>query len=82
MNEWQLQKAKAQLSEVVKRAVTNGPQSITVHGEPTVMVISKKDYDRLTKPGISFIEFMRKSPLVGLNLNIKRDKSSTRDVDL
>ena len=38
---WSLAKAKDNLSEVVRRATAEGPQSITVHGEETALVISK-----------------------------------------
>ena len=31
---WQLQEAKGKFSEVVKRALSDGPQGITVRGEP------------------------------------------------
>ena len=82
MKQWQLQDAKARFSEVVKNAVSQGPQNITVRGKTTVIIISKEDYDRLTQPEISFVKFMLKSPLAGLRLNIKRDKSLTRDIDL
>ncbi len=82
MKPWQLQEAKARLSELIKIAITKGPQDIIVGGEPAVVVISKKDFDQLTKPKVSFIKFMRHSPLVGLNLKFERDKSLTRDVEL
>jgi len=35
MSTWQLQEAKARLSEVIKKAKKEGPQSITVHGSLT-----------------------------------------------
>ena len=82
MKTWQLQEAKAHFSVVVKEALKHGPQNITLHGKPTVIVLSKVEFDKLTKPKISFIEFMRRSPLVGLELDLKRDVSSTRDIDL
>ena len=40
MQMWQMQEAKASLSEVVKCAETIGPQNITVHGQPLAVVIS------------------------------------------
>ncbi len=82
MKRWQLQEAKARFSELIKIAISKGPQDITVRGEPAVVVISREDFDRLTKPKASFIKFMRSSPLAGLNLELKRDKSLTRDVKL
>lgn len=35
MRTWQLQEAKARLSEVVKQASKECPQTITMRGEPT-----------------------------------------------
>jgi len=82
MKRWQLQKAKAQLSKLVKAATARGPQEITVRGEPAAVVISKSDYDKLSRPKPSFMEFLRKSPLFGLTLEIDRDRSPVRDVVL
>lgn len=82
MRAWQLQQAKARLSEVVKIVMSEGPQTITVRDEPVVVMISKAQYDELTKAKDSFVTFMRKSPLSGVNIDIKRDKSLTRDIDL
>lgn len=82
MKSWQLQQAKAHFSQVVKEAIANGPQEISLHGKPAVMLISISEYERLTKPKQSFIEFLRQSPLVGINILIKRNKSQTRKVDL
>jgi antitoxin Phd len=84
MKAWQLQEAKMRFSELVKQAVNLGPQQITVRGKTTAVLISKEEYDRLVKPKISFVDFLRKSPLVGLDIELKinRDKSKTRDIDL
>ncbi len=79
MNVWQLQEAKARLSEVIKEAVTHGPQEITLRGKPAVVLISKQKYDELTHPKASFVQFMQASPLAGLKLPLKRNKSLTRD---
>lgn len=79
---WALQDAKSRLSELVKKVQELGPQYITVHGNPAVVVISQKEYQELIMPAISVVDFFKKSPLVGLNLKITRDKSLGRDVDL
>ncbi len=79
---WQLQEAKARLSELVKTVQQNGPQQITVHGKPAVVVLSCDDYERLTRGKPSFVALMQQSPLKGLDLNIGRDKSLTRDQGL
>ncbi len=82
MGKWQLQEAKAHLSEVIKKAAIEGPQKITVRGEPTAVVISNVEYERLKHPKGSFVKFMRSSPLYGLELNLKREQSLTRDVEV
>lgn len=82
MQNWQLQEAKARFSELVKRASSDGPQHITVHGEPAVVVLSEKEYNKLRKPKGSFVVFLNRSPLKGMKLDLKRDKSHTRDIDL
>lgn len=79
---WQLQEAKARLSEVVRASADAGPQEITVHGKTTAVLVSKEDYERLTKKKPSFVEFMRNSPLVGVDLKIQRDRSPVRKVAL
>lgn len=49
---WPLQDAKARFSEVVRRARTEGPQHVTVHGREEVVVISAADFSRL-KGGVT-----------------------------
>ena len=82
MHRWQLQEAKARFSELVRRAQTEGPQEVTLHGEPKVVVIAKADYDRLRAPKPTFTAFLGASPLAGLDLAIERDTSPPRDVPL
>ncbi len=79
---WQLQEAKARLSEVIKKAVKEGPQKITVRGEPTAVVISTEEYERLKHPKGSFVEFMRSSPLYGLELDLRREQTLTREAEV
>jgi len=43
---WQLQEAKNRLSEVVRLAQSDGPQTITVRGTDAVVVISIEEYHR------------------------------------
>ena len=81
MRRWQLQEAKARLSEVVKSA-REGPQEISVRGEPAAVVLSIEEYERLKKKKLSLAEFVRRSVLVGVDLDLERDKSPARDIDL
>lgn len=82
MKTWQLQDAKAHLSEVVRQATTGNPQEITLRGEPVVVVMSKKQYLELVKPKLTFVDLMQHSPMHGLTLDLTRDTSPTRDIEL
>lgn len=79
---WQLQEAKNRFSEVVNKALAEGPQTVTRHGEEIVVILSKADYNRLRKTQSSLLEFFRQSPLVGIELDLGRDNSLPRDVEL
>ena len=79
---WQLQEAKNQLSEVVRKAQSEGPQVITLHGNDAAVVVSAKDYGRLSRPRGKLLDFFRQSPFVGVELSLARDKDTGRKVDL
>jgi antitoxin Phd len=82
MRKWQLQEAKARFSEVVKNAAKEGPQEVTVHGKEAAVVLSREEYDRLTRSKVSFVEFLRSSPLAGVELDLEREQTSTRETEL
>jgi len=42
---WQLQTAKARLSEVLRRAREEGPQTITVRGKDQFVVLTREAYE-------------------------------------
>lgn len=82
MSSWQLQAAKARLSELVRSSETEGPQEITLHGRAAAVVLSKADYDRLTGRKPSLLELVRQSPLAGARLRMERRRSGPRRVRL
>ena len=82
MRSWQVQDAKARFSELMRDAAANGPQTITVRGRRTAVVLSAQDFDRLKRPSSTITEFLRASPLAGVELDVERDLSPPRDVDL
>ncbi len=84
MQSWQMQDAKARLSEVVKRAERDGPQDITLHGRSVAVVVSRDRFDQLSGQAASVVDFMQASPLAGLDddLVFARDAGLTRDLDL
>ena len=80
MQSWQMQEAKARMSELVKQAQSQGPQEITLHGRAVAVVVSRETYERLSQTGDSLVAFMRRSPLYGSDdIEFKRDKSATRE---
>ncbi len=82
---WKLQDAKARFSELVRRAKTGEPQSVTVHGKEAVVVvdpeqfnITPKNADRGTMKG--FLEASKKyrGMLEGIDLD-RRGMTTLRD---
>lgn len=82
MIKWQLQDAKNRLSELVRKAREEGPQVITLHGRDAVVVVSAKEYGKLSRPRGSLVEFLRKSPLVGTELDLVRSRDTGRRIEL
>ncbi len=41
---WQLQEAKQRFSELVRRALEEGPQTVTRRGEEVVVVIQRRNF--------------------------------------
>lgn len=82
MQTWQLQQAKARLSELIRKCTKEGPQYLSVHGKMEAVLLSKSDFDKLTKKEPNFVDFMRNSPLMGVKLDLKRDNSLEREIDL
>ena len=68
---WKLEDAKARLSEVVRKARTEGPQRVTYRGQDAVVVISAAELEKLLppeKPQPSLIEFLQSSELYKLDI--------------
>jgi prevent-host-death family protein len=81
-NNWQLQDAKNRFSELVRRAHQDGPQTVTKHGNVSVVVLSFEDYKALNNPNTTLVDFFQSSPASGADLDLNRDKSFSRDVAL
>jgi hypothetical protein len=44
------------------------------------VVLAKEEFERLTSKEGSFVDFVRRSPLAGLELRVRRDRSPARRV--
>lgn len=80
---WQLQEAKAMLSDVVRAAAAE-PQIITVRGKEEAVVLSMEEYRKTHAPKQSLVEFIRNSPLYGLELELpdRNEIWPDREIDL
>lgn len=58
---WQVQEAKQRFSELL-RAVKDGPQVVTRHGEEIAVVIDIEEYHRLKGDVEDFKDFLRSGP--------------------
>lgn len=79
---WQLQEAKNRLSEVVRKARSEGPQVITLHGADAAVVVSAKDFVKLSGRKGKLVEFLRSSPLTGVDLDLARSRDTGRKIKL
>ena len=80
---WALQDAKAKFSELTQKAITEGPQHVTLRGEPAVVVLSEQEYQRLTgkKKRPNLLEFFQNSAFRGVELDLERDRDTGRTVE-
>lgn len=81
MPAWQVQEAKAHLSEVIDRACTEGPQTITRHGRERAVLLSVEDYRALTAHRPDFRSWLLGGPKVD-EFDIPRDRDHGRDIPL
>jgi len=78
---WQIQEAKNRFSEVVDKALSEGPQEVSRRGHKAVVVISVRDYENLVrKKKKSLLEFLRDSPFS--DISIERNLDLPRSVEL
>jgi prevent-host-death family protein len=71
---WQLQEAKSKFSQVVNRALEDGPQFVTRHGKRVVVILSMDEYQKMAEPQPMLLDILLNSPLSDSGLEIERDK--------
>ncbi len=90
---WALAKAKNNFSEVVDRALRDGPQYVTRHGKDCVVILSRREFDRLEagnggksvkaiREYKDFKDWLLNAPVDLSKLDLTRDRSPMRAVDL
>ena len=81
---WTVAEAKAKFSEVIERARSGAPQTVTRNGRTAVVVVAAEEWERkrkLKRAG-SLADFFAASPLRGSGLRAKRLKDRARKPDL
>ena len=81
--EWRLAEAKNKFSEVVNRALVEGPQRV-VRRKDAVVVIAERDYEKLAGKRPSFKDFLlgRGSGADFEDVDLVRDRSPMRETKL
>jgi prevent-host-death family protein len=79
---WTVAEAKAKFSEIIERATSDGPQTITRNGRETAVVVGVEEWQRKTKRVGSLSEFLAKSPLRESGLRVRRLKGRARKISL
>ena len=81
---WPLQDAKARFSELVRRACSEGPQHVTVHGREEVVIIGVNEFRRLkgSQTGAALVAALQASPCRDADLEPTRTPMPVRAVDL
>jgi prevent-host-death family protein len=79
---WTVAEAKAKFSEVIDRALAEGPQTITRKGRAAAVLVGADEWHRKTYRVGNLAEFFAASPLRGSGLKIRRSKERPRKVDL
>jgi prevent-host-death family protein len=75
---WTVAEAKSKFSEVLDRAGTDGPQTITRNGRKKAVIVSAAEWDARTKRKGNLAEFLMASPLRSSGLKLRRRKDYPR----
>jgi prevent-host-death family protein len=79
---WTVAEAKAKFSEIIERATSEGPQTITRRGRTAAVVVAAEEWQRKTKRVGNLAEFFAESPLRESGLKIRRLKQRPRKINL
>ncbi|MDP9025745.1 MAG: type II toxin-antitoxin system Phd/YefM family antitoxin [Candidatus Eremiobacteraeota bacterium] len=63
-------------------ALAASPQRVTRRGEDAVVIVRASDYDALTAPKESLVEFFARSPRREIDIEIERSREYARNIDL
>ena len=79
---WTVAEAKAKFSEVLERAMSEGPQTITRKGRTAAVLVGAEEWQRKTNRVGNLADFFASSPLRGSGLKMRRLKEKPRKINL
>jgi prevent-host-death family protein len=78
---WSVAQAKAKFSEVIDKAMSEGPQTVTRKGRTAVVIVDAEEWQRKTRRVGTLADFFAASPLREGGLKLPR-RTRPRKVDL
>ena len=79
---WTVADAKAKFSEVIGKANSEGPQTITRNGRKAAVIVSAEEWERKTRRKGTLGDFLAASPLVGSGIRIRKMHIRLRKPDV
>ena len=79
---WKIKDARANFSELVARAMNEGPQLVTRNGKKAVVVVSAEEWERRKRRRGDLVDFFANSPLREEGVVIERLTDYPRDIEL
>jgi prevent-host-death family protein len=82
MTQWQIQHAKARLSEVIEKAQIDGPQVLTKHGRARAVILSMDEFKALKAKQLpTMLETLLSGPKFD-EFEVHRDADYCREIEL
>ncbi len=82
MQAWTVAEAKAKFSQLVERAKSEGPQTITKNGRKAAVLVAAEEWERKTKRVGNLAEFLLASPLRGSHIEAAPPRFRIRKPEL
>ncbi|MGA3106437.1 MAG: type II toxin-antitoxin system Phd/YefM family antitoxin [Terriglobales bacterium] len=79
---WTVAEAKAKFSQIVQRAMSEGPQTITKNGRKAAVIVGAEEWEYKTKRVGNLAEFLAASPLRESGLKLRRRSERPRKIEL
>ena len=79
---WSVADAKARFSEMIDKARSDGPQTVTRNGKPAAVIVSVDEWERKTGRKGTLTEFFQNSPLRDSGVELVRLDHAPRKIEL